>query len=92
VDDFLEEQQASEEFRLQVRTREPIEKVGDLIAKRPWYFIRDHVLLGSLELRSELIDVFEKAADSKDTQAWGNYVTRHLVNLIYGGQVLLASK
>lgn len=92
VEDFLEEQQASEEFRLQVRTREPIEKVGDLIAKRPWYFIRDRVLLGSLELRSELIDIFEKAADYKKTQAWGNYVIRHLVNLIYGGQVLRPSK
>ncbi len=91
VEDFLEEQQASEEFRLQVRTHEPIEKVGDLIAKRPWYFVRYHVLRGSLELRSRLIDIFGKAADYKDTQAWGNYVIR-LVNLIYGGQVLRLSK
>jgi hypothetical protein len=44
VEDFLEEQQAPEEFRLQVRIHEPVESVGDLIGKRSWFFVRDDVL------------------------------------------------
>ncbi len=92
VDDFLEEQQALDEFRLQVRTNEPAEKVGDLVGKRSWFFIRDSVLLGSSELRSQLIVLFEKAAECKDMQAWVEYIIRQLVNLIYGGQVLRPSR
>ncbi len=92
MDDFLEEQQAPDEFRLQVRTNEPAEKVGDLVGKRSWFFIRDSVLLGSSELRSQLIVLFEKAAECKDMQAWVEYIIRQLVNLIYGGQVLRPSR
>jgi len=92
VEDFLEEQQAPQEFRFQVRTHEPVEKVGDLIAKRPWVFARDGVLLGSSELRSQLQLLFEKAAECKDTKAWMEYNMRLLVNLIYGDQVLRQSK
>ena len=88
VEDFLEEQQASNDFRLQVRTHEPSEKVGDLIGLRAWYFARDSALLGPAERRAQLKTFFEKAAECKDTRAWMNYVIRHLVNLIYGGQAV----
>src|SRR5205085_8729876 len=40
VDDFLDEQHAPEEFRLQVRTHEPIETVGELIGLKSWSFVR----------------------------------------------------
>src|SRR5258708_2065218 len=49
VDDFLEEQQAPDAFRLQVRTHEPVERVGELIGMRAWSFVRESVLLGSSE-------------------------------------------
>jgi hypothetical protein len=92
VDDFLEEQQAPDKFRLQVRTKEPVERVGDLIGKRPWFFLRDDILLGSATLRSQLQLLFEKAADCKNTKAWMEYNIRLLVNVIYGGQVLRQSE
>jgi hypothetical protein len=88
VDDFLAEQRASDEFCLQVRTHEPSEKVGDLIGLRAWYFARDGALLGPAGRRTELMLPFEKAAEYNDARAWLNYVIRHLVNLIYGGEVL----
>lgn len=59
-----------------------LEKVGDLIGMRAWYFVRDSVPLGPAEGRAQLIECFEKAAEYKDTRAWVNYVIRHLVNLI----------
>jgi hypothetical protein len=92
VDDFLEEQQAPDDFRLQVRTNEPVERVGDLMGKRAWSFAVDGVLLGSPELRSQLIGFFEKAAECKDPRGWMDYMLRRLINLIYGGQVLHQSE
>ena len=92
VDNFLEEQKAPEEIRLQVRTNEPVERVGDLIGKRSWFFLRDDIMLGSVELRSQLQAILEKAADSKDVKAWMNYNIRFLVNVIYGEQVLRPAK
>ncbi len=65
-----------------------IERVGELIGKRPWSFVRDGVLLGPLELRSQLISLFEQATEYKDTKAWMEHMIRYLVNLIYGDQVL----
>ena len=88
VEDFLEEQQAPDDFCLQVRTNEPVEKVGDLIGQRSLYFVRDSILLGSSELRSQIQLLFAKAADCKDTRAWMQYMVRQWVNMIYGGQVL----
>jgi len=92
VDDFLEEQQAPDAFRLQVRTNEPVERVGELIGMRAWYSIRDSLLLGPPALRSQLIELFEKATDCQDTRAWMDYILRRLVNLIYGSQVLRLSE
>lgn len=88
VDAFMEEQKVSDDFRLQVRTHEPVEKVGDLVSKRSWFFARDSVLLGSPELLFQLQRLFMKAADCKNTQAWMDYNMRLLVNLIYGSQIL----
>ena len=92
VDAFLEEQQAPAEFRLQLRTNEPVESVGDLIGKRGWYFVRDDILLGLSALRPQWMGLIEQAADSKNTKAWMDYNIRLLVNLIYGGQVLRQPK
>ncbi len=92
VDAFLMEQQASDEFRLQVRTHEPVEKIGDLVGKRAWYFARDKVLLGPPELRSQFVGLFEKAAEYKHLKTWIDYMIRYLVNLIYGGEALRPSK
>ncbi len=92
VEDFLEEQDAPEEFRLQVRTHEPPETVGELIGLRSWFFLRDSVLLGSPQLRSLFIHLLEKAADCKNAHEWIEYFIRHAVNVIYGGEALRESK
>jgi NACHT domain len=92
VDDFLEAQKAPDDFRLQVRTNEPAEKVGDLIGKRAWFFIRDNILLGSPELQSQLQDFLAKSADSKNMRSWIDYGIRKIINATYGSQVLRQSK
>jgi hypothetical protein len=92
VEDFLEEQDAPEEFRLQVRTNEPVETVGELIGLRSWFFLRDSVLLGSPQLRSLFIHLLEKAADCKNAHEWIEYFIRHAVNVIYGGEALRQPK
>lgn len=92
VDDFLDEQDTPDHFRLWVRTNEPFETVGGLIGIRTWQFLRDDVILGSSALRSLLMRVFAKAADCKDLRAWINYIIREVVNLIYGEEVLRHSK
>jgi hypothetical protein len=88
VEDFLEEQQAPKEFRLQVRTNEPVEQVGDLLGLRSLSFLRESILLGSSELRFELIDLFQKAADCESARAWMDYFIRKVINFIYGGEAL----
>ena len=88
VEDFLEEQQATEEFRLQVQTNEPVETIGELIGQNAWYFLRDEVILKSPELRAQLIEVFEKAADFKNLRTWLDYFIRRIVNHIYGEEAL----
>jgi hypothetical protein len=76
-----DEQQALKDLRLQVSTNQPVESVGDLIGKRGWYFLRDHILLGSSkDLRSQLMGLLEKAADSKNTKAWWDYNIRLLID------------
>jgi len=88
VDDFLEEQHASEELQLQVRTNEPTETTGELIGQRSWYFLRDEIILKSPELRSQLMHVFTRAAGCKNMKVWLNYFLREVINLIYGGEAL----
>jgi hypothetical protein len=92
VDDFLEEHQAPEEFRLQVRTNEPIETVGELIGLRSWSFFRDDVIVSSSTLRAKLICVLEKAADCKSAREWMDYAIREVINLAYGAEVLRQAK
>lgn len=91
VDDFLEVEQTPDKFRLQVQTNEPVETIGALIGQNAWYFIRDEVLLKSPELRSQLIQVFDKAAECKNLRAWLDYFIRQIVNQIYGGEALRQS-
>lgn len=88
VDDFLEEQQAPDDFRLQVQTNEPVETIGELIGQNAWYFLRDEILLKSPALRSQVIQVFDKAADCKNLRTWLNYFIRQIINVIYGGEAL----
>lgn len=88
VDDFLEEQQTSEEFRLVVRTNEPTETLGELIGIRTWPFFRDDVILGSPTLRALLIRILSKGNDSTSASEWVSYTIRELINLIYGKEVL----
>ena len=89
VDSFLEEQHASEEFRLQVQTNEPAETVGQLIGQRAAFFILDNIiLLGSPVLRTRLIHVLAKATEYKNAQEWLDYMLREIINLVYGAEVL----
>src|SRR5581483_10527469 len=87
VDDFLEEQQAKDGFRLQVQIKEPGETIGDVIGQNGWYFIRDEIMLRSPALRSRLIQIFDKAADCKNLRAWLDYFIWQIVNSIYGGEI-----
>jgi hypothetical protein len=84
--------QALYAFCLQVRTNEPAEKVGDLIGKKGWFFLRDGMLLGSSELRSQFQRILVKAADSKNMRIWLDYAIRDIINAIYGSEVLRPSK
>ena len=92
VDDFLEEQHAEDDFRLQVQTNEPVERVGELIGQRGLNFLHDGVIKNSPDLRSALMCIFEKAADCKNVQVWIDYFIRELINLIYGGEALRQSE
>lgn len=91
MDDFLEGQHVSDDFRLQVQTNEPVETIGGLIGQNAWYFMRDEIILKSPELRSQLIQVFEKAADCKNLRAWLDFFIRQIVNNIYEGKALRQS-
>lgn len=91
VDDFLEAQRVSDDFRLQVQTNEPVETLGELIGQNAWYFLRDEVILKSPELRSLLIQVFDKAPDCKNLRTWLDYFIRQIVNCIYGEEILRRS-
>lgn len=88
-----DKQQALKYLRLQLSTNERVEGIGDLIGKRGWYFLRDHILQGSsAALRSQFMGLLEKAADSKNAKAWMDYNIRLLINLIYGDQILRQPK
>ncbi len=91
VDDFLEEQHASDDFRLQVQTNKPLETIGGLIGQRSWYFLRDDVLVNSSHLQSKFMEILVKAADCKHPKEWLNYFLREIINLIYGEEALRQS-
>jgi hypothetical protein len=88
VDNFLEEQEAPAEFRLQVQTSESTETIGELILNRVGYFGRDIVILESPMLRDQLIRMLAKAADCKNAREWLHDVFRELANLVYGEEIL----
>ena len=85
VDDFLEEQQAPHDFRLQVQTNEPTETIGAMIGDKARFFVIDDVMK-SPELLAQFMRILETAADSKNTRAWFNYFLREIINVIYGGE------
>jgi len=87
VDDFLERQNVPDEICLLIRTNEARESIGELVDQKSWYFLRDEVILNSPELRFQLIQIFEKAADCKNLRVWFDYFVRQIVNRIYGREV-----
>jgi type II secretory pathway predicted ATPase ExeA len=91
VDDFLEEQQAPEAFRLQVRTNAPNESIGALIGMRAWVFLRS-VVANSDTIRPRIMRIFDRAAACKDLREWVNYFLREVVNMAYGAEVLRQTK
>jgi len=88
VDNFLDEQQASEEFQLRVRTNEPNETVGELLGSKFSYFLRDEVILGAPDLRAQFMRMLAKAADCKNAKEWLYYLFCEIVNLVYGEEIL----
>ncbi len=90
VDDFLEEQQAPHDFRLQVQTNEPVETIGEMVGDKARYFVLDDVF-NSPGLLAQFMRIFEKAADSKNLRTWLNYFLREIINVIYGGEALRQS-
>jgi hypothetical protein len=87
VDSFLDEQEAPAEFRLQVRTSESTETIGELILNRVGCFGRDIVILESPKLRDHLMRMLAKAADCSKTKEWLHDVFRELVNVVYGEEI-----
>lgn len=91
VDDFLEEQQAPHNFRLQVQTNEPAETIGAMVGDKARFFVIDDVLLNSPILLTQFMRILETAAEYKNAQAWFDYFFREVINLIYGGEALRQS-
>jgi len=88
VDDFLEEQGATPDYILWIRTHEPEQRVGELIGIRVWFFLRDEVILQNENLRSILLQIFRNVPNSKNFRQWVDIFIREIVNLIYGSQIL----
>jgi hypothetical protein len=88
VDSFLEEQQVAEDVRLQIQTSEPVETIGQLIGLRAFRFLRDDVIIGSPDLRSRVVRIFEQSIACKDTREWMSYLIREAVNIVYGSEAL----
>jgi hypothetical protein len=91
VDDFLQEQNAPEDFQLRVRTMAASESIGALIGMRAWVFLRD-VVIHSDTIRPRIMRIFAQAADCKDVHVWVDYFLRDIVNMVYGGEVLRQAK
>src|SRR6266496_4717147 len=88
VDEFLEEQGAENDFRLQVQIHEPEESIGALIGQRSLYFLRDNIIIQSPTLRSYLLYLLAKAADCRNIRVWLDYFLREIINQIYGQEIL----
>jgi len=88
VDDFLEEQDADNDFRAQVQIHEPEEDIATLIGQRSLYFLRDDIIMQSPTLRSRMLYLLAKAADCRNIRVWLDYFLRELINLLYGGEIL----
>lgn len=88
VDDFLEEQQLSDEFQLQVRTNQPVETVGTLIGGGAWTFIMDDVILSAPLLRARLQGALAAATDFPNVRDWLDHILREIINVIYGREIL----
>jgi hypothetical protein len=88
VDSFLEDQQAPQEFRLQVLTSESPETVGDLLGLRLFRVAFSILAFGQPVIRDKLIGLFAHAADCKNTRALIDYLIREVINLIYQGEAL----
>ena len=90
VDDFLEEQQAPHDFRLQVQTNEPAETIGAMVGDKARFFVIDDVLMDSPILLAQFMRILETAAEYKNARTWFDYFFREVINLIYGGEALQA--
>ncbi len=88
VDDFLEEHQAPQDFRLAVRTNEPAETMGDLIGDKSWNYISTELIAGPQVMRDHLIGVLDSALRCKNMRQWVDYIVREVVNVVYGEEVL----
>lgn len=93
VDNFLEERQVDESFRLQVQTNEPSERVGELIGVwKMWNFFIDEMISTSSKFRTLFTQIFAKAADCKNAREWVDYMLREIINSVYGSEVLRPAK
>jgi len=88
VDDFLEEQGATPDYVLWIKTHEPEQRVGELIGIRVWFFLRDEVILRNENLRLLLLQIFKNVTSSKTFRQWVDKFIREIVNLVYGSQIL----
>ncbi len=88
VDEFLEEQDADIDFRVQVQRHEPEEDIATLIGQRSLYFLRDDIIMQSPTLRSRMLYLLAKAADCRNIGVWLEYFLREAINLLYGGEIL----
>jgi hypothetical protein len=91
VEDFLEEQHSSPEFRLAVRVKEPQETMGALIGQRSYFLMLD-LLSQSLVLRSRIIQILAQVTECKDEREWLTYAIRETINFIYGDEALRPAK
>lgn len=88
VDEFLEEQGADNDFRVQVQEHEPGENIAGLIGQKSLYFLRDEIIMQSPTLRSHMLYLLTKAADCRNIRIWLDYFLREAINLLYGGEIL----
>jgi len=88
VDGFLEEQEADNDFRVQVQIHEPEEDIATLIGQRSLYFLRDGIIMQSPTLRSRLLSLLTQAAECRSIRVWLDYFLREVINLLYGGEIL----
>ncbi len=88
VDEFLEEQGADDNIRLQIQIREPEGSIGELIGQRSLYFLRDNIIMQSPTLRFRMLHLLTEAADCGSIRIWLEYFLREAINLLYGEEIL----